>query len=102
MNDNYSQVIDSVLISAKECVEAFGVGDNGLGYKKIIELIEKMEYFTGLLGNLDPSDKEVNAYITKLNSILIQITEALVGKDSILVSDIIEYELIPAVEALKN
>lgn len=102
MSVNFGLIVDSILISAKESVDAFGAGDNGLGYNKIIELIEKMQDFIVALSNIGSSDEDLKKYIMKLNSILMDINQALINRDSILVSDIIEFELIPVIEIFKQ
>lgn len=102
MKENFYSRVAQLINCSKECITAFRIGDDGLGYTKIIELIEKMDVFVGILNNLESLDDSVKNIILNMNSILLNINEAIMNRDSILVSDLIEFELIPIIELFKD
>lgn len=103
MNQYFYSKIEEVIISANECIKAFRSGNDALGYRKIIEFIEKIQMiFEDLEKDKNVSNEVIINFINDINSILSQVNETLVTKDTVLTADLLEFELVPLIGSLKD
>jgi len=100
MKQEFIESVKHVLATANESVEFFRTGDEAKGYNKIVELIERIQIFITKLSGLNISQEDMQKYVLNINNILIELSNALVNRDGVLISDILEYELIPTIEPL--
>ena len=100
MNEGFNKNINLVLEIAEECVSNFRIGDEAKGFEKLVEFVDAMQILLKSFAQIQMDD-EVKGYISKLNNLLLQIIDAMSSKDSVLISDIMEYELIPMLMPLK-
>ena len=101
MNNQMEKYVGNLLEITNQSINAFVTGDLGLGYNKIIEVIEQTLLMVREVEKEANIDNTNYLIITETNHVLNQITEALVGRDSVLISDLLEYEFIPVVEKWK-
>ncbi|MGE5328821.1 MAG: hypothetical protein ACM3KR_04875 [Deltaproteobacteria bacterium] len=97
-----NEIINKILSNANDCVKAFRIADQGLGYKKIIEFIENMQELIVQLVEKKADDSNTGRLVSDMNAELMQINQALLNKDGVLISDLLEFEIIPKLEAIKN
>lgn len=102
MNKEVYYSVNEILETSEDCVKAFRLGDNGLGYGKILELIEKIQLFTMMISDLVTVDGKLKNQFENFNAILLQVNEAIINRDNVLISDIIEFELIPLISLFKE
>jgi len=101
MVENFDKIIQNIIGISNESSLTFRNGDYGLGYKKLIEFIDSMQIFLEFLASINTEENDVKPTIQMINSILIQITEAMQSRDSILIADLIDFELTPIITELK-
>lgn len=101
MNQDLDGTLEQILSISNECIRSFRINDDVGGYKKIIDLIEKIQIFAVILSEMSLSEN-IPSFIANLNSVLTQITEGIASRDSVLISDLVEFELIPLIEPLRG
>lgn len=102
MNCNISQRVDSILDNAINCVKAFRTGDGAKGYEKITEFIENLQSLVAEVEKEDDSKQKISSIIVEMNEAFKQINNALSNKDNVMISDLMEYEIIPKIQSIKS
>jgi len=97
--DKIKTNIDNVLKTLDEIMNMFYVGNDSEGYIKLNETLITMLM---LIEYIEKSDKLEEVDINKIENILKDCVEALEEKDTVLLADIIQYDLIDALKEIQN
>ncbi|MFV8826462.1 hypothetical protein [Alkalihalobacterium sp. APHAB7] len=112
------QLLSSILLSAEtylkravpevnNLVDEFYSTPTEESWQKLVQLLEGLQWITQMINNIDQLDHKIlnwNEYLTSMATLeteLIPLMEAIENKDTVLIADIIQYEVLPILERLQ-
>lgn len=98
LKQSYIEYVPNFLEGIIPVVKLVQQGDPDV-YKSLAELIEGLEWIIVVASNIF-SKEELDLSIDDLNRMLVELSEGLNSKDSVQISDLLEYELKPLIEAI--
>ena len=96
------EYLPKLISGIDEIIDKFSKGSDWEGYKMLSESLEGFQWLNSLLMNLksvDIDEKKLEKFITDWQKNLQKLQNAMENQDLILISDLLEYELLPI---LKN
>lgn len=96
------EYIERVLPGVEEIIECFQTGREDKATSMMIELIEGMQWLIQAIDGTTDLQGEHSIDTSQINSILNQLVEAYENMDYVLLSDLLEYELLPLAKTWKE
>lgn len=93
----FEKLIDGI----NEVVNCIQEGNEIIGMKKIISVFDGIEYISNAVVLTKDIQKEI-IELDDLNAQLNEILDAFENEDYILIGDLLNYELLPVIEEMKN
>ena len=91
LNDYLLKLIPAI----KKCAGHYQSGQISEGATLLLDMIEGLHWVVSAMAKYGPEDHNIGEINLKLN----EVVEAFENKDFILVGDLLEYEILPAMEA---
>lgn len=89
--------IEKVYIGVQQATESFRIGDDTEGNKTLTQIIDGLNWMTEVL--ILTRDAQTNSIdIAGIGTILTELIEALENSDSVLIADMLQYEILPILE----
>lgn len=93
--------------------DAFRSGQDNAGKEAFMEMLQGLEFFVTITNTLERvlgldfeatflAGKSLSVSVQELNSVLLEITKSQEMKDGVLLTDLLEYELVPQIELWRD
>lgn len=113
MASSYSLIFENLRSEVNNVIENFRLGELGTGFRHLIIIVEILQEIVNLFGQMlsemEYSVEEIpleritnlSSALQELNALLRELMEAMERKDTILIADLLEYELVVKVDEWK-
>lgn len=95
------EYLDKLILGIEEVSRLIQEGNEILGIKKLIPIFDGIEYISNAVSLTKDIQKE-KIELDDLNEQLNEILEAFENEDYILIGDLLNYELLPVMESIKE
>ncbi|EMT45880.1 hypothetical protein [Anoxybacillus flavithermus] len=94
------QTIPKVIEKTSQVAEHFQMGQESSGLKEIVYLFDGYDWIVQEIAGLQKVGVSISLDITNWQEIFKEMEKALCSQDYVLLSDLLEYEISPALEAV--